>query len=262
MAFVEANPINDRRNPSATREDGKVSGRFLSRVYLYLGIGLVITAIVSYGFAFLISRLYGNADGTLQETGFMILLVAAIVGLVVSLIDSIFLMICGRRQSANVVPTWIAYVIYCLAMAPIFSLILMIGISPSILLEAFGITVGAFIIMFLIGTFSKVNLSPLAFIGITLALGLGLCSIVYLILALVNGGAWGLYALHLGIMVGFLIVMLLFTIYDIYQIKKLDEAGFSSNNMALYCAYTLYNDFITVLLRVLYILMLVMGKKN
>ena len=52
------------------------------------------------------------------------------------------------------------------------------------------------------------------------------------------------------------------TIFDIWNIKKICERGAMSNNLALYCAFTLYVDFIYLLIRVLYFLIIIFGRKN
>ena len=246
----------DGSGTKVIREDGKVAGHFLAKVYGYMGIGLLVTGAVAFLFSYFIARFFSSEAG-LSDQGVIIVIGAAIGGLITALIVSIVINFQIRRQSP--LAMWIPYMIYCVSMAPIFTLFLLLGVSPMLMLEAFGITAGIFAIMFLIGNFSKVDLSPLVFIGMSLLIGIMLCSGVFLIIELFSmgrGNPFGAYILYYGISVAFLVVMILFSIYDVYQIKKFSETGFVSENMALFGAYLLYSDFIHILLRLLYLLAL------
>ena len=46
------------------------------------------------------------------------------------------------------------------------------------------------------------------------------------------------------------------------DIKKITERGEMSTNLELYCAFTLYVDFIYILIRVIYFLLLIYGKSK
>ena len=56
--------------------------------------------------------------------------------------------------------------------------------------------------------------------------------------------------------------MMFITIFDIWNIKKICEKGEMSTNLELYCAFTLYVDFIYILIRVLYFLIIIFGNKR
>ena len=59
-------------------------------------------------------------------------------------------------------------------------------------------------------------------------------------------------------------IIFVITAIDINRVKKIAEmGGFSSNtNLAIYCAYTLYVDFINIFLRVLYYVMVSKSRKD
>ena len=57
--------------------------------------------------------------------------------------------------------------------------------------------------------------------------------------------------------------LMLITLYDVYRIKKIAENGAQQdNNLINYCAYILYSDYIAILIRVIYFLMLITGKRK
>lgn len=56
--------------------------------------------------------------------------------------------------------------------------------------------------------------------------------------------------------------MMFITIFDIWNIKKITERGEMSTNLELYCAFTLYVDFIYILIRIIYFLILIYGKSK
>ena len=145
--------------------------------------------------------------------------------------------------------------IYCLLMGTLLS-------TFTILLEnnywllgmAFGITAGIFLLMTLIAVISRGNMAPLLMVGIGLLIGSG-------ILALVN---WIIGSTMIMWIVTFAIfaAIMFITIFDIWNIKKICERGEMTNNLALYCAFTLYVDFIYILIRVLYFLILIFGRRS
>ena len=59
-------------------------------------------------------------------------------------------------------------------------------------------------------------------------------------------------------------IIFVITAIDINRVKKIAEmGGFSSDtNLAIYCAYTLYVDFINIFLRVLYYVMVSKSRKD
>ena len=53
------------------------------------------------------------------------------------------------------------------------------------------------------------------------------------------------------------------TMYDVYRIKKIAEGGAAqNNNLVYYCAYILYSDFIALLVRVIYFVAIIFGKRK
>ena len=57
--------------------------------------------------------------------------------------------------------------------------------------------------------------------------------------------------------------LMLVTLYDVHRIKKIAEAGAGqNNNLTYYCAYILYSDFIAILIRVIYYVAMISGRRR
>ena len=56
--------------------------------------------------------------------------------------------------------------------------------------------------------------------------------------------------------------MLISVATDCFNAKKMLENGQANDNLALYCAYIMYTDFIMIFFRVLYLLALISGDKK
>jgi FtsH-binding integral membrane protein len=101
--------------------------------------------------------------------------------------------------------------------------------------------------MFLIGYFSPVDLSPLAFVAIALLIGLSssLVDLRHLVSALSR-------ILRDSYIAGFdywttviiIIITMLITGWDANNMSRWVERGATNQNIALYCAFNLYSDFI------------------
>ena len=75
-----------------------------------------------------------------------------------------------------------------------------------------------------------------------------------MIIAAIQGGFQTLSRLDIVYSVIVCVIMLLFIVIDGIRVKQIAAAGESSTNLHLYCAYVMYSDFITLLVRVIYIL--------
>lgn len=234
-------------------ENKKVSSKFLAVVFGYMFIGLAITALTGFLWAFFLAKNYNDGAGALTEEGMGILLVSVVAAAIVSVVDSIVMLIVSARSGKA---PWVGYILYALAIGVTFSVfILAPNVTADVLLEAFGLTALAFGIMFLIGYFSPVNLSPLAFVGIALLFGVLIISLFFGVWFLIAGPSatlWWNYIVSLIIVV----VAMLFTGFDANQMGRMVEKGITNHNIALYCAFNLYSDFIILFVRILYILML------
>jgi FtsH-binding integral membrane protein len=235
-------------------ENKKASSKFLAVVFGYMFIGLAITALVGFAFSWFMASRYGDGAGYLTDAGVTIVAITGIVAMIVAFIDSFVILFTSLRSGKA---PWVGYLIYALCVGFGFSLILLVpGMELNVVGEAFGITAGCFGIMFLIGYFSPVDLSPLAFVAIALLIGLFLSSLIFGICWLAIPSAQAYLAYDYWTTVIIIIITMLITGWDANNMSRWVEKGATNQNIALYCAFNLYSDFISLFIRILYFLLL------
>ena len=154
----------------------------------------------------------------------------------------------------------IGYVTYCVGMGMLLSDTMMYLFMDSIATgTSFGLTIsitflataGCFLLMGLFGAFTKKNLGVLVPFLLTLMIGA-------MIISLVNFFLGSNFIYWVVDFVMFAVILLVVAI-DMGRIRRLAQSGgFSSeNNLAIYCAYSLYVDFINIFIRILYYVALV-----
>ncbi len=238
----------------------KVSTKFLASVFGYLFFGLAITAATAFAFAFSVVKNPALYDGvSFTDAGLIVLLGVGIGSFVAAWIDSLVVSIASARSGRA---PWVGFLLYAVFLGFGTSLVLLAGIDFYTLGEAFGLTAVAFGIMFLIGYFSPVDLKPLAFVAMALLVGLSLVGLVFFVsyLLLVGSGAWmanqTLYWYDLGVSLVVLVASILITGYDANRLGKIANSGLNNRNLALFCAFSLYCDFINIFTHILFLLVL------
>ena len=230
----------------------------LGRVFLFMFFGLLITTGVAVGLGQIFMRVFTapTSDDWYYLTNaavvYLIILIASGLSLIVlSILLNVFLY---KGKSL-----WVPSILYVVSMGVLLSA-LTIFVDWGVLVLAFGITAGTFGLMALIAFLSKGNLSGLAIAGLGLLIGGLLLAGVNWILYMVTGGAWG----WLNIAISFILLaaMMLITIYDMWRIKQTAENGAMNDNVAMYCAFRLYVDFVYLFMRVLRIVLYLMSRKN
>lgn len=226
------------------------SSKFLAKVFGYMFIGLAITAIVALVWALIVAKVYAGTDGTLSEEGATVAVVtgiACLIGcLIVSLVNTFISIATGKAP-------WVGFILYAIFVGGTFSLILLAGVSLAVIAEAFGITALAFGSMFLVGYFSKKNLNWLTLVAMGLGISILMTSLFWGIFYLVSPKA-GIVVDYL-ISLGIIAIAMIFVAVDTYNMKKIAEKGQANNNLALYCAFNMYSDFLMIFLRVLYLIL-------
>lgn len=228
----------------------KVSSGALSfaKVFLYMFIGLAITTVVAFTVGGInVAAINNGADENLVASVYLGLLIASAISLFILMLIIQFVSLRGKHSI--LVPA----ILYATVMGVLLSSFALF-IDWRILGTAFGITSGVFLLMTLIAWVTKGNLSPLLTLGMGLFIGA-------LILSLVN---WLIGSEMIMWIVSFVIfaAIMFITMFDIWNIKKIAEKGAMSNNLALYCAFTLYVDFIYILIRVIYFLLIIFASKK
>ncbi len=228
-------------NDSGKSISNKSSKAFnLTKVFGYCFIGLLITGLVAFGLGYLFNLwLINNYD--VARRSLLFILIGTGIALIVMtfVIQGVFLK--GRHS------LYIPSLIYVILMGAMLST-MTIFIDWQILGYAFLITSGIFAIMTLIALISKNNLSGLAIVGMMMIFG---ALFVWLFTWLFT--IWfPVVNMTLSYILNFVIfaAVMLITIADLYRIGKICEQGEMSNNLSLYCAFTIYTDFIYIFIRI------------
>ncbi len=233
----------------------KLTSRFLGAVFGYLAIGLLITAGVCFGFSYFVASRY-TVDGVISETGVMVAAItaiaAAIASYIITFVNSIYSLKTGKAP-------WVGFLLYAICMGLVFSVILLAGIDFGTIGEALGLTALAFGVVFLIGYFSKSDLSPLLFVAFALLICICLVSVFWFVFYLINPAAFSW--LDVGISVAVIIFCILMIAIEANRIGKIVEKGQGNHNMALYCAFNLYTNFLALFVRILQLVVAVKGRK-
>ena len=230
-------------------ESKRETTRALSVVLGDMCIGLLVTAISCFGFSYLFASLIGNAktDEALASvaTGLWVTMICSFIALLIlNFVMSISLF--KAKKGA-----WIPYILYAaimgLALAPTI-----MWIDAATIGTAFAITAGIFLILFLIGYFSKADLTPLGLIALGLLFSIVFVPLPFLIIYIINPVMGALYNLIAAIVCS--VVVVLMVTFDANRMAREIQGGVFTSNMALYYAYTFYSDFIMIFVRVLMIL--------
>lgn len=216
-----------------------------AKIFFYMFLGLALTTGVAFGVGALL--VFKCPDVQTFRNVYLGLMIGSGIALILMtfIINFVFL----RGRHSILVPA----IIYCLLMGTLLSSFT-IFIDWRLLGMAFGITSGVFLLMTLLAVFTKGNMSPLAMLGIGLLMGSGFLILVNL---LVRSST-----LYWVISFAVFAAMIFITVFDIWNIKKITERGEMSTNLELYCAFTLYVDFIYILIRVIYFLILIYGRSK
>ena len=234
------------------------SSKFIGKVFLYTAIALAITAVT----AAIIGVIFSSAIQPIDYsyTSFQIdvekiqpylyLLIGSVIAYIPLII---WIHIVGFRGRGRLdVP----FVIYAIVMGVIVSSFTMFVPIPVIAIS-FGITCVVFGLLSLIGLKSKKDLSFLGLVGMGILFGAMFIALFNLIWSLFLPGFQSLYWIVSYAIFG---AMMLITIFDVYRIKKIAQSGEQSNNVALFCAFNLYVDFIYIFIRILLIVASIYGR--
>ena len=255
-SFHDSNPTEPRELTSGGLNETKA----IAKIYGYMGLGLLITGLVAFFGAWLFSSQInqwlspeGFADFSKVDLakGWSIALLAS---WIVSIIAILILSIVIPVKAAHGTSLWAPYILYSFFMGVLLTAVLLAGIPFYMIGEAFGITVLAFLAMFAFGWFTKKNLSVLGYIAFFLLITILLTAIVGGITLAFAGSFTTRFWFNIGIQGAMILVILLITAVDTWRIKKIVARAGESTNIYLFCAYVMYTDFISLLLRILYII--------
>ena len=233
-----------------TTEEKVSYSKFLSKVLLYLFFALLITAGVCalMAYLFLIHIRNQAAAGASEDEILRPIYITMIAtGIAVLIMQFVSHIVMFRRREGS----WIAYLIYAVLMGAFLSTFV-IFLQPWVLAEALAVPAVIFLVMFLIGTFSKVNLGLLGLIGFGLLFGVLLTMGPMLLFGWLNPGVLAIYDYIVCVVMA--VAMILFIGYDAYWMRRETEGRQLTRLDALYYSHRFYYDFIALFLRLLILL--------
>ncbi len=255
MEHFSFQPDKTAKTEKAVPSEKQSTTLSLVKVYLWFALGLLITGVVSFVLPYLFGALVskGTSADTLANV-----YIGLLIGSIVLMIPSfIIINVQGFRKNFPVMIT--SYIIYSLCMGVLLSslILLFIGSGEGLntIYLAFFITGGIFLICGLIGALTKnSNLKIVYPILFSILIGILVISLVNIFI-----GSNTLYLILDFVLFG---VMIISTILDMHNINKIAEKGGfeNGNNLAVYCAFTIYVDFIWLFIRIVYYLLLAKNK--
>ena len=230
--------------------------KWASKVFLYMfmaiGITAVVAAVIGVVFSSIWPITYGtevNVDAAKAYIALFIVAFIMYIPLILWIHFSVF-----KEKSRPMIP----YVLYSIVMGVFISGFTMF-VPFHLIAISFGLTCFTFGIMFVIGWFTKKDLSILGMIGYGMMIGIFFIAIFNIIWMLFFPGFETIYWL---ISYGMFAAMLLITIFDINRVKRISDSGEQSNNTAVLCAFNLYVDFIYIFIRILVIVVRLYGNNK
>ena len=267
------NSFNNQNNEPSSQvvydfTDKQSKGSFLTKVFGMMFICLLITTVVAAGLGYGIQALITHTPNydptapleTLPAGILSVFLLTVLISAIGLLVMSFVLPITFARGKHNI---FVPLMIYVVLMGILLSLFTFL-FEWIILVEAFGVTALIFGVMAFLGYISKGRLAGIGFILLGLIIGVLALSLINWLIIIVGGiiseENVKLYWIVSLIVFAFLMLV---TLYDVNRIKRIAETGAQQdNNLTYYCAFILYSDFIAILIRVVYYLALLTGKRR
>lgn len=203
--------------------------KVFSKIFMWMFLGLLVTFATAYYISTNDNMVYNIFSGGKYWIIWILELVVVI-------------WLSARITKMNSMTAKILFILYSLLTGITLSSIFVIYKIESIVF-VFLITAIVFLIMGLIGYFTKIDLTKLGTILLMMLLAIIIATIVNIFV--------GSEVFDLGICIVGLIVFLGFVAYDIQRIKNMLPMFPDEDNLAIFGALELYLDFINIFLRLL-----------
>ena len=201
--------------------------RIFSKVFMWMFVGLAITFGVGYYVSLNVNMLYNIF------TKFYWFLIIAEIGVVIFL--------SARIHKLQPTTAKVLFCAYSFLTGLTFSSIFVVYKLTSII-YVFGITAVLFLILSMIGYYTKMDLTKLGTYLFMALLGVIICSIINIFV--------GSETFNFGLTILALIIFIVYIAYDIQKIKR-NLYTLPEDNLAIYGALQLYLDFINIFIRLL-----------
>lgn len=206
-----------------------MSSKIMSKVYLWMSIGLAITFITG-------SMVANNPSALVAIFSNYTPIVLAIIEIVLVIYLS------ARVAKMNPTTAKVLFVIYSIVTGLTFSTIFLVYNITSIM-TIFLVTALIMFIFSFLGTVLDIDLSKVGTYLFMALIGIIIVSIVNIFV--------GSSSLELIVSIIAIIVFTIYIAYDVQNIKYLAESDIPEDNVAIYGALQLYLDFINIFIRLL-----------
>lgn len=200
-----------------------------AKMFLWLGVGLLITFLTGY----IVSENQNMLEFMFKGSTWMICAIIEVV-LVIFLSARIMKM---SPTTAN-----ICFILYSFVTGLTFSSIF-VTYEISSIIYVFGITSFLFIVFALIGTFINVDLTKIGTYLFMILLGIVICFIINIFI--------GSEAFNIGLVIASVVIFVIYIAYDINKVKYMLNSFPSEDNLAIFGALQLYLDFINIFIDLL-----------
>lgn len=236
------------------------SSKFIGKVFLYTFIALAITAVTAAVIGVIFSSAirpldYDYSSFVIDVEKFKPYIILLIVSLVMYFPLLIWITIGAFRGRGRLD---IPFVLYAIVMGIIISSMTMF-VPIQVTAISLGITTGVFGILALIGLTAKKDLSFLGLVALGIFLGALFIALFNIIWSIAFPSTF--QTLYWVISYAILGAMMLVTIVDVNRVRQIAKKGENSNNVAMYCAFNLYVDFVYLFIRILAIVARVSSKR-
>lgn len=260
--FDDESQYGSNRNIESSEQKNSLTYS-IARVFGYMFMWLAITTVICLGLAFSLNYLFTviTDEETLYNLFIGILIATIVSGLGIIVMTFVTHAVLLKGKHSVAIPAGIYTVFMGVLMGALAGIIAyyyangwyVIGLS-------FGVTTLLFGVMALIGLSAKSKLNGLLIVGMGLFFGLLIMSGVMLLIMFFfpQYYEWWYWILTLGL----LAAVMLTTIWDLRNVKTLAENGALNKNVSMYIAFTLYVDFMYILMRVLRIVLRFVGRSR
>ncbi len=249
MSDFDPNPHQYQSNggPTLKSQVQKQSATYsYVKVFGYMFMFLAISTIVAVILGIVFEQWLRNDFDTAYTVLFYSTFAACIFQFILSFIIS-FTMVRGKY--GILIPS----IIYSITMGVMLSTFTTF-IAWEVLGITFAIAAGIFGLMALLGLVAKGRMTGLTIVISGLSIGIVLMMLFNLIFMFVFPAAFETMYWVISFAVFALIMFV--TISDVWQIKKIAQSGELSTNLSLFLAFRLYLDFMVILIRVLYFVLM------
>lgn len=230
------------------RVDVSEGTKFIGVTFLYLFVAILFTAGIMFLTSFGLNSLWMASPEASTS-----LILGIFIGTSIVEIVTVFVMqFAILRKGRSPLGAYIAYAVcnglFLGALATFLNVFGGFENPYYLYATAFGITAVMFALMGLAGILLGRRARIIGLIGISFLIGAALFGLANWIWFMIFGAIDWMFMIVSAIST---IGVLLITVWDVARIKVIAENGTGSNNLALYCSFTLYVDFIYIFMRVL-----------